>query len=104
MMASAKRWIVFGSVSVMIAAAAYSTAGQAFEPRFSFDGKRLLASSALPSLWDMETGLEIQVFRGHIDPVWAVAFSPDGKRVLTGGGRIGDLPPRDTSVRLWDAD
>ena len=65
--------------------------GPTFEPSFSFDGRRLLVSSTA-SLWDIETDLELQAFRDHLDPVFAVALSPDGKRVLTGGGRTGDLP------------
>jgi WD40 repeat protein/serine/threonine protein kinase len=37
-----------------------------------------------------------QTFRGHTGPVWSVAFSPDGKRILTGG--------QDTTARVWDVD
>src|SRR5207237_5244497 len=38
-------------------------------------------------------------FEGHTDGVMAVAFSPDGKRALSGGVCYGD---RDPTVRLWD--
>jgi WD40 repeat protein len=38
-------------------------------------------------------------FEGHTDGVMVVAFSPDGKRVLSGGVCDGD---RDPTVRLWD--
>jgi RNA polymerase sigma factor (sigma-70 family) len=38
-------------------------------------------------------------FEGHTDGVMVVAFSPDGKRVLSGGVCYGD---RDPTVRLWD--
>src|SRR5271163_284354 len=35
-------------------------------------------------LWDAATGREITAFRGHEGPVYSVAFSPDGRRMLTG--------------------
>ncbi len=38
-------------------------------------------------------------FEGHTDGVMVVAFSPDGKRILSGGVCYGD---RDPTVRLWD--
>jgi RNA polymerase sigma factor (sigma-70 family) len=38
-------------------------------------------------------------FEGHTDGVMAMAFSPDGKRVLSGGACYGDGDP---TVRLWD--
>ena len=46
------------------------------------------------TLWDAESGKEIRAFQGHSEWVRAVAFSPDGKRVLTAGG---------SAARLWDA-
>jgi RNA polymerase sigma factor (sigma-70 family) len=38
-------------------------------------------------------------FEGHTDGVMVVAFSPDGKRALSGGVCYGD---RDPTLRLWD--
>ena len=35
-------------------------------------------------LWDAATGKELRAFKGHGSYVYSVAFSPDGKRVLTG--------------------
>ncbi|HEY5316105.1 MAG TPA: caspase family protein, partial [Pirellulales bacterium] len=46
-------------------------------------------------LWDAASGKEIHRFRGHAGGVWSVAFSPDGKQVLTGSW--------DKAARLWDA-
>jgi WD40 repeat protein len=47
-------------------------------------------------LWDAETGQEIRSFRGHTLPVYSVAFSPDGTRVLTGS--------EDGTAKLWDVE
>jgi RNA polymerase sigma factor (sigma-70 family) len=41
----------------------------------------------------------VRRFVGHTDGVMVVAFSPDGKRALSGGACYGDGDP---TVRLWD--
>ncbi len=46
-------------------------------------------------LWDAASGKEIRRFQGHSRRVNSVAFSPDGKQVLTGSW--------DKTARLWDA-
>jgi WD40 repeat protein len=45
-------------------------------------------------LWDAATGKAVATLAGHIAAVTAVAFSPDGTRVVTGSG--------DNTARLWD--
>jgi WD40 repeat protein len=36
-------------------------------------------------LWDVETGQMLQTFRGHWGNLYGVAFSPDGRRLASGG-------------------
>jgi WD40 repeat protein len=47
-------------------------------------------------LWSVETGGLRGTFNGHKDTVWAVAFSPDGTKVLSGS--------QDETARLWDVE
>jgi hypothetical protein len=48
--------------------------------------------------WEVATGLELRTFEGHRFPVYAVAFSPDGRRLLAAGGQ-----GQYGAVRVWDA-
>lgn len=66
---------------------------------FSADGKRLIVSyhDSTATVWDLETGKAILDFdspRGRLD---VVAFSPDGRTIVTGASG-------DHSAMLWDAE
>lgn len=54
----------------------------------SSDGESVLASQNWihPALWSVKTGARLTEFRdGHRDYVYAAAFSPDGKYIVSGG-------------------
>jgi WD40 repeat protein len=48
-------------------------------------------------VWDLETNREIASFQAHAGETWAVAFTPDGKTLASGGGDWN----KPGEVRLW---
>ena len=48
-------------------------------------------------VWDAATGRQLFAISGHQSPVWSVAFSPDGKRILS-GSRDGRMSVSDAAT------
>jgi WD40 repeat protein len=71
--------------------------GQSGKLAFSPDGKRLATDGDDNELkvWDVKTGKELLVLKGHTGYVTAVAFSPDGRRLAS--------TSEDKTVKVWDA-
>ena len=70
-----------------------------YQSAFSADGRLLVSVSAdtTVKVWEVQTGKLVEdlcgMDKGHRDEVFAVDWSPDGKRVGTGG--------KDRMVRIW---
>jgi WD40 repeat protein len=81
-----------------------AVAGVAFSP----DGKWLASASydGTARLWDLSAGKEVRCLEAH-DRVTAVAFSPDGRSLFTGGmkrtrRRLGMPEMVADRVRIWE--
>ncbi|MCS5644360.1 MAG: hypothetical protein NZ807_14030 [Dehalococcoidia bacterium] len=44
-------------------------------------------------LWNSQSGTELKTLEGHLGPVYSVAFSPDGKWIVSGS--------RDETLTIW---
>jgi WD40 repeat protein len=55
-------------------------------------------------IFDIESGQELRIFKGHTDPVNSLAFSPDGKYIVSGSGSSSSGRPKDSSVRMWNTE
>lgn len=75
--------------------------GQVTDLAFSRDGARLVAAAGEPglfgeaSVWDVAGRTRAALLKGHRDSLYAVALSPDGALLATGG--------YDQHIILWDA-
>jgi WD40 repeat protein len=60
------------------------------------DGSRILTvSDNVATVWDVASGKELAVLRGHTGQVVFASFSRDGSRVVSGSN--------DHTARIWDA-
>jgi len=64
---------------------------------FFADGSRLVTGGhdSTARVWELNTGKETHVLRGHKGAVMSVAVMPDQRRIITGS--------MDNTVRIWDA-
>jgi WD40 repeat protein len=87
------RNLLTGEVESTVAAQNWGVSGLAFAPNGA-----LLAISSIDgtvNLWDAAERKQVDVLRGHLLGVHAVAFSPDGERLAT-------ISHGNEAVKLWD--
>jgi len=63
---------------------------------FSRDGTKLLTASydKTARLWDVKSGRQLQIYKGHSWWVWSAAFSPDESQIVTAS--------QDGSAIIWE--
>jgi tetratricopeptide (TPR) repeat protein len=78
------------------------------------DGKQLATSmsetfslgargAGIVEVWDVASRTVMFTLHGHTMPVGSIAFSPDGRRIVTGSGRVIGGQASSGETMLWDA-
>jgi WD40 repeat protein len=70
---------------------------------FNADETRIVVvAGSAAKVFDVKTGQQLALLRGHQSPVRAAAFSPDGALIATSSGQNNDNTQADASIRLWN--
>lgn len=70
------------------------TVGRTDQLDFSPDGQTLAGCGEDIYLWNVKSGKLINTFKGHIDQVFTITFSPNGKTLVSGGW--------DSTIIVWE--
>ena len=65
------------------------------------DGKYVLSAGLRVRLWEIESGMEIRCYEGHKTRVNSIAFSSDGRYIISGSGNNSQYSDNGTII-LWD--
>ena len=65
-------------------------------PMYSLDSKHLITTGKTARVWDIDTGALVHTLGGRSDMYFYIAYSPDGKRILTNSF--------ESDINIWDAD
>ncbi len=95
---TAKRWNLDGRELQ-----SFKTKDNVLAVHFSADGSQVLTANSDNRLqtWNL-AGAQIQSFEGKFKNAASIAFSPDGKSVLTGGNEAMFQAKKDRLAILWD--
>jgi eukaryotic-like serine/threonine-protein kinase len=70
---------------------------------FSSDGDLIAVgtSNNLILVWDVKSGDLLHTLEGHVNPVYAVSFSPDNTKIVSGDRTIHPNGPKENTMKWW---